>query len=372
MIYPVPLSIAIRGAGAAGLSLARALLERMPEASVSIFDRRPRFPHPKRTFCFFADPGAICPVPPTYRWNRVILAGTDFKRILDCHDTPYTLTHGDGFFTTLLADLESRGVQFYWACDDVEIDRNQILTGGRAHAFDLVVDAAFNAEGREAVLWQSFTGIWVRSPQPIFNPEAALLMELQDCEPGTPLRFAYLLPTSPYTALIEHTAFSPRPFPRGWHLERCRAWLAARGWGGIEEEDSEYGAIPLGLKSRSAGLSVGSAGGAIRASTGYAFQTIQHQVANLAQQIADSPPHLRLTQPTAFPAWMKLGDHLFLQALASAPSRGTAMMEQLLTQAPERELIRFLAGQASLWEALRVMVKVPKVAMIRALCFGGG
>ena len=140
----------------------------------------------------------------------------------------------------------------------------------------------------------------------------------------------------------------------------------------MAEEDSEYGAIPLGLKSRTAGLCVGSAGGAIRASTGYAFQTIQHQVADLAQQIANSQSRLRFTQPPAFPAWMKLGDHLFLQALAGAPARGTAMMQQLLTRAPERELIRFLAGQASLWEALRVMVKVPKVAMIRALCFGGG
>ena len=84
-------------------------------------------------------------------------------------------------------------------------------------------------------------------------------MELQDCEPGTPLRFAYLLPTSPHTALIEHTAFSPQPFPRAWHLEKCRQWMAARGWSGIAEEDSEYGAIPLGLKSRTAGLCVGSA-----------------------------------------------------------------------------------------------------------------
>ena len=104
----MPLSIAIRGAGAAGLSLARALLDRMPEVTVSIFDRRPRFPHPKRTFCFFAGGDAICPVPPTYQWNTVIVAGTDFKRFLNCHETPYTLTQGDSFFTTLLANLESR------------------------------------------------------------------------------------------------------------------------------------------------------------------------------------------------------------------------------------------------------------------------
>lgn len=368
----MPLSIAIRGAGAAGLSLARALLQRMPGATVSIFDRRPKLPNPKRTFCFFADSDAICPVPPVHQWNTVIMAGKDFTRGLDCRESPYTLTRGDLFFNTLLADLESRGVRFHWACDDVQIDEHQVRTNDQSYSFDLVVDAAFRAEGSEAILWQSFTGIWVRSPKPIFNPEAALLMDLQECDPGTPLRFAYLLPTSPHTALIEHTAFSPRPFPRAWHLDRCRHWLAARGWGGIAEEDSEYGAIPLGLKSRSSGLSVGSAGGAIRASTGYAFQTIQHQVSDLAQRIADSQPRFRLTQQSAFPAWMRLSDHLFLRALAGAPSRGTALMRQLLTQAPERELIRFLAGQASLWESLRVMVKVPKLAMIRALCVGGG
>lgn len=368
------LTIAIRGAGAAGLSLAQALLHQLPGVAISVFDQRERLPHPQRTFCFFADSTAICPVPPACRWNEVVLSGPDFHRTLDCHETPYSLTRGQDFFSTLLHNLESRGVRFHWGCPEVAIHPGEVRSGGISRRFDYVIDAAFRPAGQSAILWQSFAGIWVKSTKAIFNPEQALLMDLQGCDPATPLRFAYLLPTSPYTALVEHTVFSPQPQPRAWHLEGCREWLARRGFDALEEVDSEYGAIPLGLKTNTptnSVLRVGSVGGAVRASTGYAFQTIQHQVAALAGQIANAgltAPRIQPSRP--FPAWLRLADRLFLEALARAPARGTMMMQQLLRQAPERELLRFLSGHVTLWEALRVMVNVPKVAMIRSLCVG--
>ncbi len=47
------LTIGIRGAGLSGLSVARELITREPNAKITLFDTRPRLPHLSRTFCFF-------------------------------------------------------------------------------------------------------------------------------------------------------------------------------------------------------------------------------------------------------------------------------------------------------------------------------
>ena len=370
------LSIGIRGAGAAGLSLARALLNRLPSAEISIFDKRERLPHPKRTFCFFADSRSFCTLSTTHSWRKISFSGQGFQRTIECDATPYSFIPGDVFFSTALQDLESRGVQFHWGCTNPEILKRQIITPRTTQTFDFVIDAAFDPDSHRAILWQSFAGLWVKAQHDIFNPEEAVLMDLGASDYTSPVSFVYLLPTSANTALIEHTSFSRKPMPRQWHLDECRKWIARKGLLGISEYDTEHGAIPMGLASdeiTSANLRVGSIGGAIRAGTGFAFQAIQAQVEDMARRIESSSTSnklQRVKQPVPFPAWSRLCDSLFLQALSRAPESGDMIMGQLLRRAPARDLIPFLSGKASFSQALHVMLKVPKITMLRALCFG--
>jgi hypothetical protein len=64
---------------------------------------------------------------------------------------------------------------------------------------------------------------------------------------------------------------------------------------------------------------------------------------------------------------MRMADRLFIKALANAPRKGQLIMNELLRTAPEGELLSFLAGTASLPEAVRVMKCVPKYTMLKAL-----
>lgn len=370
------LSVAIRGAGAAGLSFAHALLRRMPQAKVSVFDKRARLPHPQRTFCFFADAGAIIPVPTAHSWSKVAFSGKNFTRSVDCSHSPYSLTRGQDFFEGMLNQLEGLGVSFTWNCDDISLSQNEVIHGGRPSYFDVVVDAAYTPNGKSAILWQSFAGLWVESETAVFHPEEALLMGLEESNAVDAVKFAYVLPTSKYTALIEYTSYSEVPLPECDHLKQCRGWLKARGLDSLHETSFEAGAIPLGM-NMSPGVNgvfrVGSGGGAIRASTGFAYQAIQRQSEELAQQIesqCEQGGSTPIRQQRAFPMWMETCDRLFLQALANAPRQGSNMMAQLLGNAPEHQLLKFLSGQASILEALQVMVHVPKLKMIEALLLG--
>lgn len=367
------ISVGIRGAGLAGLVFAQELLANIPEASISIFDLRQRLPHPTRTFCFFRDSESYIPITPDHEWSSVVCSGQNFRRVFPCSSTPYTLIRGDTLFTTLLAKLEAAGVSFVWGCRSVEATSRTITADAKLSSFDLVVDAAFSADTSVSTLWQSFGGMWVRSDRPLFDPLSATLMDLDVPNSRASVRFMYLLPTSPTTALLEHTVFARTPLTKDEHLTACAEWADRQGYTRLEVCENEYGRIPMGLQQVSdpqQPLRIGTAGGAVRISTGYGFQAIVREAKQLVQSIASALANgkpLPLARARPWPRWMRFCDTLFVRALAQRPTSGQFIMAELLRNAPERALIPFLAGTASLSEALQVMRKVPKWDMLKAL-----
>jgi lycopene beta-cyclase len=273
----------------------------------------------------------------------------------------------------LLQRLESAGVSCTWGCSSVEATANTITFDSTSVDFDLVVDAAFNPDTRGATLWQSFGGLWVSSKKPLFDPQVATLMDLDVPDSHASVRFMYILPTSSTTALLEHTVFARIPLSRDEHLAACQEWAARQGFNDLEICEKEYGRIPMGLQPLSQAnkpLTIGTAGGAIRISTGYGFQGILREVKQLAQLIASARARgeeLPAKAPALWPTWMRLCDSLFVKALAKQPMRGQFIMTELLRRAPESALIPFLSGTASFAQALQVMKCAPAWDMIQAL-----
>jgi lycopene beta-cyclase len=358
-------TVGIRGAGLAGLSIARELIRLEPDISISVFDVRSRLPHPARTFCFFQKDGTFVPPCPSVSWPSVIFRGQSFERRVDVSLTPYTMIHGNDFFECLLTELESSGVSFQWGCRDVDIDSRRIRVDGASLEFDCVIDAAFQFTTASSTLWQSFAGIRIRSSSPAFDPTTAILMDLRESSEAAPVSFLYILPTSPTTALVEHTTFSSSPLPKQYHLEQCSSWIRSNIGEQVENLELEHGTIPMGLRIPHAEGSyvTGSNVGTVRPATGYAFLATQVHARRLSEHILRGAPNPR----RSYPIWLTAGDTLFLQALRRAPLSGRSLMETLLSRAPSRALIAFLSGDLSFTEALSVWFSIPKIAMIRAL-----
>jgi len=270
---------------------------------------------------------------------------------------------------------EDLGVECHWECRDVRVESGAIHVDQKAFRFDFTVDAAHDSKIARADLWQSFAGIWVESSSPIFETANATLMDLDVPVCEAPVRFMYILPTSPTTALVEHTVFHTAPMPAQWHLEACDRWITHQGLGPLKVLNSEYGAIPMGLQHSASPkgiVRIGTTGGSLRASTGYGFQAIMRDTELLAQRIIDAVSSEKKSispLPPSIPWWMGYGDRLFVRALAREGVRGQRLMESLLRAAPERELIGFLAGRANFFEALQVMKCVPKYPMVKSLLY---
>jgi len=360
-------TIGIRGAGLAGISVACELLKANPQLSISLFDKRPRLPHPQRTFCFFG-PEAVHELPPlrSYSWKTVMFRGPTFERRIDVSASPYTMIRGHDFFEHTLEILELGGVSCRWGCERVEIKGNTLRVDGKDTTYDRVIDAAFDPAAAASMMWQSFAGVWVQTNTSSFDPTTATLMDLQESSTEAPVSFLYLLPTTPHTALIEHTTFSPTVLPKEYHTERCINWLNTNLAGRFELQDVERGAIPMGLKltTTSSELTLGTNAGAIRPATGYAFLASQAQ----ARSVCDAVLKGRTYTAKAHPGWLDAGDRVFLRALLKSPRSGGVLLGELLERAPSEALIAFLAGRASPLQALSVWFSAPKIVMLKALC----
>lgn len=294
--------------------------------------------------------------------------GRGFDRTVATPHTPYTMLQGDDFFERVLQELEEGAVDFSWGCSQVEISGRTVLASEREHNFDLVIDASFDPAVANSLLWQSFGGLWVETERDTFDPSTAILMDLLPSDTDSPVAFVYVLPLSAREALVEHTTFSVRPMSAGFHRAGCEEWLTTHSNGGYVVTRCEHGAIPMGLRvSQGAhGPRLGSIAGAIRPATGYAFLNIQRQARELAREIVHGGAEVR--SPAApFSNWYNIADGLFLKALARRPHHGSVLMGRLLERAPAEPLVRFLAGDAGLFEGLRVMSSVPKGPMVRAL-----
>jgi lycopene beta-cyclase len=357
-------TIGIRGAGLSGLSVAKELLTIDPELCISLFDRRPRRPHLKRTFCFFHNPKIPLPCSPCMVWRQVMFRGSSFERRIDVSSSPYTMIRGEDFFEHTLTWLESVGVRFYWERCAVSLNDSSISSDGEVFTFDQVIDTAFEAGESESMMWQSFAGLSVTTENAIFDPSTAILMDLQESSPEAPVSFLYVLPASRHTALVEHTTFSPTPLSKEYHLNRCSTWLGQHGSGTVTIEETEHGLIPMGLRAPqlAQGIIAGTSAGTVRPATGYAFLASQQHARHVAQHALN---HL-LTVPHAYPRWLTAADTVFLRALRASPQHGRPIMEKLLSSSPADALIPFLGSSATLSQAFSVWRCVPKSIMIRS------
>jgi lycopene beta-cyclase len=385
----VTLTIGIRGGGLAGIAVAEAITNKVSNCSVHIFDKRDRTPHPERTFCFF---GGLATeqfnLPIAQRWPKVLFsgnksgsnAGAPFKRICDCSQTPYSIVHGEDFFSQTLSKLEARGVNFSWGASRVEVCSDAIIADSSNFKFDLVIDTAFEVSQVHPLMWQSFAGHWVTTTSDRFDPGVATLMEIQESSAAQAVNFMYVLPMSRRAALVEHTSFCASAMDPQSHLQQCDEWFKKNGITDWQISRAERGLIPMGLplRPRAPGVvALGSAAGSIRASTGYGFIHILKQAQEVALYVSNLEARAKagLIQekilndfsPSQYPAWMSLSDKIFLCALQKMPQHGANLMSRLLERAPEGALLKFLAGDADLLSAFRVMLSAPKTVMLRAL-----
>ena len=177
------------------------------------------------------------------------------------------------------------------------------------------------------------------------------------------VQFIYVLPFAPDHALVEHTSFA-----RGGMAPHKRQ-RAIRQFLDCEHEvlRQERGRLPMTTvrlpSARSERtVAIGVAGGALRASSGYAFTRVQAHSTAIARAIAaGAPPPKR-----AGAAHRHALDVVFINALVQQPETFPELFRTLVERVPADAFARFMTDRSTPRDLARIVRAMPPGPMSRA------
>ena len=360
--------VAIIGGGLAGLSLAVRLAdERFADRRIVVLEARRHYAR-DRTWCSWQTRDHPFTAIADVGWQRWRIATREGVTEGGSRRHPYRLVAADRLYAAAVERLNAQphvtlrlgcGVAG-WTAEENDV---AVATDQGCLRADLVFDSRPPRAARAALV-QRFHGWQIRVEKPVFDRDVATLMDFCVPQAGA-IHFVYILPQTARSALVEDTWIVPGAWPApdaAGHLERYVRGLDAGAWQVAFEES---GAIPMDLglapsTARTRVVPIGTAGGAVRPSSGYAFAAIQRSTDAIARALR-RPRAFRLGMRPPRPhgrlsSWM---DAVFLRVLAQAPAQAPALFAALFDRCPGDRLARFLTGEGSLLDHVAVMRSLP-------------
>ena len=363
----------IAGGGLAGLSLAYYMNQSvLRNKDILIIDKDEKKKN-DRTWCFWEKDGSSTFDPIVFRrWQQVYFYGGDgFEQELDLREYTYKWIKGLDFYNFVRTDLASNpNITFLTATIERLTDTTDggfvITDAGQFIAdyiFDSITPLSLENEKRHNML-QHFKGWEITTPSAVFTPTCPTMMDYRVEQKGVGVRFGYVLPVSANRALVEYTIFSdkllsPEEYGRELHTY-IRDFLKIEDFS-IEEE--EFGVIPMTderpkTSKRNHVIRIGTSGGYVKASSGYAFNRTQRFTQELVSQLltAGKPKYPKRTIRQGF---KRLIDSTLLNVLLKERHSGKDIFTRLYQKNPTPRLLAFMDEDTSFWDDLRVMSTVP-------------
>jgi lycopene beta-cyclase len=219
-------------------------------------------------------------------------------------------------------------------------------------------------------LKQHFVGLFIETNFPLFDPSKATLFDFRIAFTNA-CEFMYVLPTSKRNALFEHTFFSSTLLEESEYMQQIKAYLFA--YHGLSDDDyeiigTEKGIIPMNYVEIPQNLhqkiiKIGTAGGFVKASTGYSFKRTQGLLKSLICQLESNNKNAQVIEKKRFKVLL---DRIFIQVLVDQQIKGSTVFEQLFQKNSAQTMLRFLDEQTSVWEDLRLMTSVPTWPFMKA------
>lgn len=214
---------------------------------------------------------------------------------------------------------------------------------------------------------QQFVGHTIRCANP-HQYSAPLLMDFSASSIANDgLTFIYCLPVSDHELLVEATTFSPSLHAHADYEACINQWLTTNlPTNAYKHIETESGILPMGpTKPIDATLvRCGIAGGAARASTGYAWHGTHRQISKLTTAFSRTGG---LSSVQAYSDRARLMDILFLRVLRHQPEAAHNLFIAMAQHLPGDTLAQFLCDEGGWGPCLHTIIAAPKWPFIHAL-----
>ncbi len=373
--------IIIAGAGAAGLSLADALLSQpeLREKRILLADRRLR-PVYDKTWCFWADHQIPYKSLHFHTWQTLEIRalGEVFSETLKNHQ--YCCLKSDDFAKNIF-DRVSDCVNVTQL--ETPIDKFSCKNGvGVMHTprgtftAERIFQSVYNPPGYDRLkvdiaLKQHFKGWIVRTKEDVFNPDKATFMDFEVPQKNG-VTFVYVLPFSRNKALVEYTLFSEKLLENHDYDEGLERYMFDR-YGlkpsqyGIEH--TEAGIIPMEDRRFPATYcervwNIGTVGGRTKPSTGYTLTRIFRHSNDIATALAIG------REPPGIPASsyrFRVYDIMLMYQLKFHPERSISIFHELFRRNRFDAILQFLEEETHFGEELKIFASVPYLPFFESI-----
>ncbi len=366
------------GGGTAGLTLALLMAK-----DSFFFDKRILIidPQPKntndRTFCFWKND--IFPLEEIIykKWDKLSFIDEKGQELdLELGDYTYNMIRGIDFYNHInpilkkaphIDQVQAKIIQINEIGETVEVQTAQEKYFGR-YFFKSYYDK-INLSNYNSTI-QHFKGYIIETEEGFFDPERSTLMDFSIPQEDD-TRFFYVLPLSPTKALVEIAIFSNEIATN----DEYDCWLKDYITNdlGIQKftiEEEELGQIPMTdypFKNHDTSqiIHIGTGGGNVKPSSGYAFMRIQKHIYKIVEclKFGDDPVNAK----RIFSSKFKWYDRIFLNVILKNRVKGAAVFSAMFHRTPAKHIFEFLDEETTFLKDLNVIYTQKKWPFIKAV-----
>jgi lycopene beta-cyclase len=343
------------------------------DKKILLIDREPKTKN-DRTWCFWeAGDGFFEPI--VYRkWPRVDFMSDAYSATLEITPYEYKMIRGIDFYNYCFREISAQAnIEVVYgdigSCcqhrEGIFIEINKIrYTLDHAIVFNSIYT---KNENTGISLLQHFKGWVIETGNDVFDPGKASLMDFRvHQQHGT--TFAYVLPFSPRSALVEYTLFTPQLLePEQYDLELRNYISQFLGLTSYTIKEQEFGVIPMTNEKftnyRDGVFHIGTAGGQTKASSGYTFQFIQKQSDKIMEYL---PSGAGLSILPDTPKRFRFYDNTLLHILYYNKLPGRDIFTRLFRKNKPQQVLKFLDNESTLREELGIISTLPTWPFLKA------
>lgn len=371
----------IAGSGLAGLSLAYYihLNPQLNHKKLLIIDKDGKQKN-DRTWSFWSNETTAFEKIVIRDWQNVHFFGQDYQQYFNLLPFKYKMIRGIDFYNFTKSALE-KNPNIDWlygkitAIEDLK-DGGSVTVDEKQYQGDWVFNSIFDIEdfkkksAKYFYQLQHFKGWIIKTPTDTFEPKEIHLMDFRT-EQHNNARFFYVLPFDKRKALIEYTIFSDTLLTQENYDVFLKDYI--RNTLGIKEyeiEETEYGVIPMTnypfkKKKGKHILNIGTIGGDVKSSTGYAFSNIQRMAQKVVKNLVtkDNPFY----STNFFDKRFVLYDTLILHILQTNGGLIKPIFTKLFQKNKIQTIFNFLDEQTSLWQEMKIFYTLPHLPFWKAI-----
>lgn len=366
----------IAGAGCAGLSLAFKMIHDsfFDSKSILLIDIDKKNIN-DRTWCHWSKEASIFDPVVKKSWSKLIFASSSTYLKRNINPYQYKIIKGIDFYEhTLTALNKAKNVSIQFEkIEDIKEDKENVSiktsenTYRGEHLFKSF--SQIPDDHNDHLVLQHFKGWFVKTAQDYFDEETIHFMDFRIPQKNE-TRFFYVLPTSKTEALIEVAIFSKQVLSSKEYDEIQKDYLAEH-FSDLEFTllEEEIGVIPMTTYDFAQFdtdriTNIGTAGGAVKPSSGYAFERIQDHTDSIISLLKKGN-HPGKAQ-AIFKSKYKLFDKIFMNVLLSDKASGERVFSDMFKKLKPQHIFKFLDEDTSFLEELRIFTAPPTLPFVKA------